>query len=51
MKIVGILIGPIILSQMLRWIVKWPERFVPEKGHLQSAEAKKRAQTLGKVKF
>jgi small-conductance mechanosensitive channel len=48
-KIVGILIGLVILSQMSRWIVKWLERFIPEKDPLQSAEAKKRAQTLGNI--
>jgi len=48
-KIVGILIGLLILSQMSRWIVKWLERFIPEKDPLQSAEAKKRAQTLGNI--
>ncbi len=46
-KVLGILIGLIILSQMSRWIVKWLERFVPEKDPLQAAEAKKRAHTLG----
>jgi len=29
-KVLGILIALIILSQMSRWIVKWLERFVPE---------------------
>ena len=46
-KILGILIGLIILSQMSRWVVKWMEKFVPEKDPLQAAEAKKRAHTLG----
>jgi small-conductance mechanosensitive channel len=46
-KILGILIALSILSQMSRWIVTWLERFVPEKDSLQSAEAKKRAHTLG----
>jgi small conductance mechanosensitive channel len=48
-KVLGILIVLIILSQMSRWIVKWLEQFVPEKGSLQAAEAKKRAQTLGNI--
>lgn len=48
-KILGILIALIILSQMSRWIVKWLERFVPEKDSLQATEAKKRAQTLGNI--
>jgi small-conductance mechanosensitive channel len=48
-KIIGILIGLIILSQMSRWIVKWLERFIPEKDTLQTAEAKKRAHTLGNI--
>jgi len=46
-KVFGILIALIILSQMSRWVVKWLERFVPEKDSLQAAEAKKRAHTLG----
>jgi len=46
-KVFGILIGLIVLSQMSRWIVKWLERFIPEKDPLQAAEAKKRAHTLG----
>jgi small-conductance mechanosensitive channel len=46
-KILGILIGFVILSQMSRWIVTWMEKFVPEKDPLQAAEAKKRAHTLG----
>jgi len=46
-KILGILIGLIILSQMSKWIVRWMEKFVPEKDPLQAAEAKKRAHTLG----
>ena len=45
-KIVGILIGLLILSQMSRWVVTWLEKFVPVKDPLQAAEAKKRAQTL-----
>jgi small conductance mechanosensitive channel len=48
-KVVGILIGYIILSQMSRWIVRWLEKFVPEKDSLQAAEAKKRAHTLGNI--
>ncbi len=48
-KVLGILIALIILSQMSRWIVKWLERFVPEKDPLQAAETKKRAQTLGNI--
>lgn len=48
-KILGILIALIILSQMSRWVVKWVERFVPEKNSLQATEAKKRAQTLGNI--
>ena len=48
-KVLGILIALIILSQMSRWIVKWLERFVPEKDSLQATEAKKRAQTLGNI--
>jgi small conductance mechanosensitive channel len=48
-KVIGILVILIILSQMSRWIVKWLERFIPDKDPLQAAEAKKRAQTLGKI--
>ena len=46
-KIIGILIGLIILSQISRWSVRWVERLIPEKDPLQAAEVKKRAQTLG----
>ena len=46
-KVLGILIVLIILSQMSKWVVKWLEKFIPEKDPLQAAEAKKRAQTLG----
>jgi small conductance mechanosensitive channel len=46
-KILGILIGLIILSQMSKWIVRWMEKFVSEKDSLQATEAKKRAHTLG----
>ena len=48
-KIVGILIALVILSQMSRWIEKWMEKFVYEKDPLQASEAKKRAQTLGNI--
>jgi small conductance mechanosensitive channel len=48
-KIVGILIGLVILSQMSRWIAKWMEKFVYEKDPLQASEAKKRAHTLGNI--
>jgi len=46
-KILGILIGLMILSKISKWIVRWMEKFVPEKDPLQAAEAKKRAHTLG----
>jgi small conductance mechanosensitive channel len=48
-KIVGILMGLVILSQMSRWIAKWMEKFVYEKDPLQASEAKKRAHTLGNI--
>ena len=48
-KIIGILIGLVILSQILRWSVRWVERLIPEKDPLQAAEVKKRAQTLGHI--
>ncbi len=49
MKVLGILLALIILSQMSKWIVKWLERFLPEKDTLQAQEAKKRAHTLGNI--
>ena len=49
-KILGILISIILLSQMSKWIIKWLEKFVPEKEDpLLAAEAKKRVQTLGNI--
>ena len=48
-KVLGILLVLIILSQMSKWIVKWLERFLPEKDTLQAMEAKKRAHTLGNI--
>ena len=48
-KIVGILVALIILSQMSRWIRGWLEKFVLEKDPLLAAEAKKRAYTLGNI--
>jgi small conductance mechanosensitive channel len=48
-KIIGIFIGLIVLSQMSKWILKWMEKFVQEKDPLQATEAKKRAHTLGKT--
>ncbi|MGQ9508757.1 MAG: mechanosensitive ion channel family protein [Thermodesulfobacteriota bacterium] len=46
-KIFGILIGLFILSQMSKWILRWMEKFIPEKDPIQALEAKKRAHTLG----
>ncbi len=48
-KIVGILIGLFILSQMSRWIVTGLQKCVPEKDPLQAFEARKRAKTLGNI--
>ncbi len=48
-KVLGILVALIVLSRMSRWIIKWLERFIPEKDTLQAAEAKKRAHTLGNI--
>ncbi len=48
-KVVGILIALIVLSQMSKWIIKWLEKFIPEKDTLQAIEAKKRAHTLGNI--
>ena len=48
-KILGILVSLLVLSQMSRWIVKWLERFVRDKDPLQATEAMKRAQTLGNI--
>ena len=46
-KILGIVITLVILSQMSKWIVRWIERFVPENDSLRASESKKRAHTLG----
>ena len=48
-KIVGILIGLLILSQMSRWIVSWLEKFVSEEESSLVSETKKRAHTLGNI--
>lgn len=48
-KVLGILIAFIILSQMSKWIGKWLEQFIPEKDPLQATEAKKRAHLLGNI--
>lgn len=48
-KIIGILLGLLILFQMSKWVVRWMEKIIPEKDPLQAAEAKKRARTLGKT--
>ena len=48
-KVLGILIALLILSQMSKWIVKWLEKFIPDKDPLQATEAKKRAHTLGNI--
>lgn len=48
-KVLGILIVLFIISQMSKWIVRWLEKFIPEKDSLQAAEAKKRAHTLGNI--
>jgi small conductance mechanosensitive channel len=48
-KVLGILIALIVLSRMSRWIVKWLEKFIPEKDTLQAVEVKKRAHTLGTI--
>jgi small conductance mechanosensitive channel len=48
-KIIGILLALVILSQMSRWIVKWMEKFVYEKDPLLASEARKRAHTLGNI--
>ena len=48
-KIIGILVGLVVLSQVLRWSVRWVERLIPEKDPLHAAEIKKRAQTLGNI--
>src|SRR4030042_6282728 len=48
-KILGILITFLVLSQMSRWIIGWIEKLVPEKDPLLAAEAKKRAHTLGNI--
>lgn len=48
-KVLGIIIALVMLSQMSRWIVKWLEKLTPERDSLQAVEAKKRAQTLGNI--
>ena len=48
-KFLGILIAFFILSQMSRWIIRWMEKFVPEKDPVLASEAKKRAHTLGNI--
>ena len=48
-KVTGILIGLFVLFQMSKWILKWMEKFVPEKDSLYAVEAKKRAHTLGSI--
>jgi small conductance mechanosensitive channel len=48
-KVAGILIALVVLSQMSKWIVKWLEKFIPEKDTLQAIEARKRAHTLGNI--
>jgi moderate conductance mechanosensitive channel len=49
-KILGITVSYIVLSQMSKWIVTWLEKFLPERGEpFLAAEAKKRAQTLGRI--
>jgi moderate conductance mechanosensitive channel len=48
-KVLGILIVLLFLSQMSKWVVKWLEKFIPEKDPLQAAEAKKRVHTLGNI--
>jgi small-conductance mechanosensitive channel len=48
-KVLGILIALVILSQMSKWTVKWLEKFIPEKDSHQAIEAKKRVHTLGDI--
>jgi small conductance mechanosensitive channel len=48
-KIVGIVIGLLILSQMSRWVVTWLEKFASEKDPSLISETKKRAHTLGNI--
>jgi len=38
-KVLGIFIALLILSQMYEWIAKWLKKFIPEKDPLQAAEA------------
>jgi len=38
-KVLGILIALLVLSQMSEWIVKWVEKFIPGKDPFQAAEA------------
>lgn len=48
-KILGILLALLLLSQMSKWIAGWLERIIPDKDPLLAMEAKKRAQTLGNI--
>ncbi len=49
LKIVGILIGLLIVYQLSKLITRWVERFIPEKDIIGATEAKKRAYTLGNI--
>ncbi len=49
LKIVGILIGLLIVYQLSKLINRWVERFIPEKDIIGATEAKKRAYTLGNI--
>ncbi len=48
-KVFGILVALFVLSQASRWMVRWIEKWIPEKDPLQASEIKKRAQTLGNI--
>jgi len=48
-KVLGVLIALFILSQISKWIVKWLDKFIPEKDPLQAAEAKKKVHPLGNI--
>jgi len=48
-KIIGIIIGLLIIHQMSKWIIKWIEKFIPGKDLLEITETKKRAHTLGNI--
>ncbi len=48
-RILGIVVAVLALSQMSRWITGWVEKCIPEYDLVQAAETRKRAHTLGNI--